>query len=570
MIYFKKIRYKNLLSSGNVFTEIDLCSSQTTLIVGSNGAGKSSLLDALSFVLYGIPFRRINKNQLVNSINGKHLVVEIEFSVGRVEYKIIRGIKPNVFEVYQNGSLVNQSADAREYQEQLEKNVLKMNHKSFSQIVVLGSASFVPFMQLKSAPRREIIEDLLDIQVFSTMNSLLKDRIAEAKETSTKLDYEIKHLASQIELHKKHIESLKHNNEELIKQKLVVVDDKKSTIVELTEQISKLSADVGDLSEQIADHEKVKRTMSEVRALRTKLADRYKSASKELDFFQEHDECPTCKQGIEHSHKHPMLEKAQTSVAQMTEALAQLKQKEEGLSTRLEAIADVQREISRIQQQISDLQVQITINNQLIASIGAEVENLKAGSGHIDYGTEEIKQLKQQLRSGIEQKEELLRHRQTLDIAATLLKDSGIKAKIIKQYIPIINKLINKYLAAMDFFVNFELNENFEETIKSRFRDEFSYDSFSEGEKSRLDLALLFAWRALAKLRNSASTNLLIFDEILDSSLDINGLDEFMKILGGLTDDANVFIISHRETAADKFTSVIKFEKVKSFSRIAQ
>ena len=570
MILFKKLRYKNLLSTGNVFTEINLNQSQTTLVVGANGAGKSSFLDALSFVLYGRPFRKINKNQLINTINNKNLVVEVEFSIGKVEYKIIRGIKPNVFEVYQNGTLVNQNADAREYQELLEKNVIKMNHKSFSQIVVLGSASFVPFMQLNAAHRREIIEDLLDIQIFSTMNTLLKERVSKNKSDQVDVDYQIKGAAEKIELHKKHIESLKTSNEELVQQKEAALKERRETIERYNVQIAETTAEIERYNDLIQDHGKVTKSVEEVRKLRQKLTDKYKAASRELAFFEENDECPTCKQGIHHEHKHPIVEKSRQSITQLEEAIQQLRNKDTALAERLDAILEISQTITSLQQDINNFNVQITINNQLITSIQEEIDALRTNTQQIDTNNEEIKQLKSALKVAVNHKEELLRDKQVLDIASTLLKDTGIKTKIIKQYIPVINKLINKYLAAMDFFVNFELNENFEETIKSRFRDEFTYDSFSEGEKSRLDLALLFAWRALAKLRNSASTNLLIFDEILDSSLDSNGLDEFMKIISGLTDDANVFIISHRETAADKFTNVIKFEKVKSFSRIAQ
>lgn len=570
MIIFEKLRYRNFLSTGNVFTEIDLNSAQTTLIIGENGSGKSSCLCALSFALYGRPFRKINKNQLINTINGKNLVVELEFSIGKVQYKIIRGIKPNIFEVYQNGSLINQNADAREYQEMLEKNVIKMNHKSFSQIVVLGSASFTPFMQLTAAHRREIIEDLLDIQIFSTMNSLLKEKVSKNKADNTEIDYTIRGVADKIELHQRHVDSLKTSNDDLILQKEKAVDEKYKLIESLNEKVKQASEEVGQLSASIGDRNKVQASIEDVRKLRHKLNEKYKIASQELLFFQENDQCPTCRQGIHDDHKHPIVEKSKTSLAQLEEAIQQLREKDTVLAERLDQIVEITRKISVVQQEISNHNVQITINNRLIESTNEEIMALKSNTQQIDINNSEIKQLKADLKVSVARKEELLKYKQILDVAATLLKDSGIKTKIIKQYIPIINKLINKYLAAMDFFVNFELNENFEETIKSRFRDEFSYESFSEGEKTRLDLALLFAWRALAKLRNSVSTNLLIFDEILDSSLDGNGLDEFMKIVLGLTDGANVFIISHRETAVDKFTNVLKFEKHKNFSRIVQ
>lgn len=571
MILFKKIRYKNLLSTGNTFTEIQLNRSQSTLIVGENGAGKSSILDALSFALYGRPFRKVNKNQLINTINGKGLVVELEFDVGKNEYKIVRGIKPNVFEVYQNGSMVNQNADVKEYQEMLEKNILKLNHKSFSQIVVLGSASFVPFMQLSAAHRRDIIEDLLDIQIFSTMNTLLKEKISANKTQLTEVDYKIRSAADKIELHKKHAETLKETNDEQIRQKEQQIVERTAKIAEHWESVNKLTSKIEALEKTIDDQDQVSRDVAEVKKLRLKLSEKYKQLQKEIAFFEDNEECPMCRQGIHHEHKEPIIAETNESIQQVSSAAASLEKKEDELSARVEAILHTSQKIAKLQKEVSDLHVQIKIVHQLNTAIENEIASLKTNTKHIDDNNDEIQLLKTELKANIANKEELLKNKQVLDIASSLLRDTGIKTKIIKQYIPVINKLINKYLAAMDFFVNFELNENFEETIKSRFRDEFTYDSFSEGEKMRIDLALLFAWRAIAKLRNSASTNLLIMDEVFDGSLDSNGTEEFMKILNGLTQDTNTFIISHKgDQLFDKFHSVIKFEKHKNFSRISQ
>lgn len=568
MIIFKKLRYKNLLSTGNVFTEINLDTSQSTLIIGSNGSGKSSMLDALSFALYGRPFRDVNKNQLINSINGKQLVVELEFDVGAVTYRIVRGIKPNIFEVYQNGDMINQNADTREYQELFERNILKMNHKAFSQIVVLGSASFVPFMQLKSNHRREIIENLLDIQIFSVMNVLLKDRVSKNKMSLVESEYSIKNTNDKIKLTKHHISAVQSSAEELVQHKKDQMNNYINLVRNNIEKIAEIDTQNHQLQNLITDEESVNTNLSMLHTKQNSLERQIRDGKKELQFFEKHSECPMCKQGISHDHKQPITQSLTDTVVGCMEELHKTESEIEIMNQRLGEISGVKAEIDKNNRQIDELRIQNKINKQLVLAIKRELDQQELTSDNNPQHADELKQFSFQLDQQMAVKESLLKQKGVLDVAVLLLKDTGIKTKIIKQYIPIINKLINKYLAAMDFFVNFELNENFEETIKSRFRDEFTYASFSEGEKTRLDLALLFAWRALAKLRNSVNTNLLIFDEILDSSLDSNGLDEFLKIIAGLSEDSNVFIISHREAAADKFTNVLKFEKIRNFSRI--
>jgi len=571
LILFEYVRWKNFLSTGNAFTEINFTRNRSTLIVGENGAGKSTILDALSFGLYGKPFRKVNKPQLLNTINGKGLEVEVEFKIGKREFKVRRGLKPSVFEIYQDGKLINQDAESKEYQEMFEKNILKLNHKSFCQIVVLGSASFVPFMQLPAATRREVIEDLLDIQIFSTMNNLLKEKVQSNKSDLINADYNIRLTGDKIEMHKKHLEAMKSNNDELIKQKQEKISEFKSSIAINNTEIEKTLKIIEDLQKTLPDQTKTKNKIEKVRGLVAQLEQKQARLEKEIEFFSDHNDCPTCKQGIDHVHKKQIVSDDNNQILEVSQALEKLNQEWNNLDNRMVLINDTLEIIQEHNITISTMNTQNTTWSTFITGLEQEIDGLNKDTRVVEDNSEELKAFKQQLREFIAVKEELAKDKQILDIAANLLKDSGIKTKIIKQYVPIMNKLINKYLASMDFFVNFELNENFEETIKSRYRDEFSYESFSEGEKMRIDLSLLFTWRAIAKLRNSASTNLLIMDEVFDSSLDHNGTDEFLKILETLTLDTNVFIISHKgDTLFDKFEHIIKFEKHKNFSRIAQ
>jgi DNA repair exonuclease SbcCD ATPase subunit len=571
MIYFRNIKWQNFLSTGNSFTQIDFTRNRSTLIVGENGSGKSTILDALSFALYGKPFRKINKPQLINSINQKGLEVVLEFSIGSKHYKVRRGIKPNIFEVYQNGTLINQDAESKDYQEMFEKNILKLNHKSFSQIVILGSASFVPFMQLSAANRREIIEDLLDIQIFSTMNVLLKDKIAGNKSNIVDIDYNLKLTGEKIDMLKKHINILKTNNDELIKQKQIKIKEYESEIEKVSAEIETNTNEQKTLNTSISDQSKVQTKLRTLETLATQLDSKISKLEKEVEFFTDHNDCPTCRQGIEHEHKEDIIKRDNTQINEVREGKAKLAEEYNKLNARLSEIAQILQKISNLNTIISNSNVQISTWNKFIVDLKAEITDLEKDVSSNEDTSEELKGLKDTLKELLHQREQLVKDKQVLDVAAILLKDTGIKTKIIKQYIPIMNKLINKYLASMDFFVNFELNENFEEVIKSRFRDEFSYESFSEGEKMRIDLALLFTWRAIAKLRNSASTNLLIMDEVFDSSLDNAGTDEFLKILQSLTSDTNTFIISHKgDQLFDKFEHVLKFEKHKNFSRMIQ
>jgi DNA repair exonuclease SbcCD ATPase subunit len=569
-IYFKKLRWKNFISTGNLFTEIDLTRNKSTLIVGENGAGKSTILDALLFSLYGKPFRNINKPQLINSITQKNLLVEVEFNVGRSEYLIRRGLKPGVFEIYQNGTLMNQDSATRDYQEYLEKNILKLNHKSFNQIVVLGSANFIPFMQLPAGTRRQVIEDLLDIQIFSTMNTLLKEKIQSNKEDLVAINFEMKSISDKIEMHKKHLETLRTNNDEVIKQKQIQLDGIVESMYQAGVEIQNYEMLNGNAETSISDKEKVQNKFEQLEDLRRKVGVKLVKLKKDVKFFEDNNDCPTCKQGIQDGHKHEIIDKNNKQIKDIEDGTDLLQQEFNAAMDRITEIQGINKTITENNKKISELNTKITMWNNFEDELRKEIIRLQQTVSHNDDSNVDLQLLKKELKDSITKKEDLSKEKQVLDVASSLLKDGGIKTRIIKQYIPIINQLINKYLSAMDFFVNFELNENFEETIKSRFRDEFSYASFSEGEKMRIDLALLFAWRAVAKLRNSSTTNLLIMDEVFDSSLDSTGTDEFIKILNGLTQDTNVFIISHKgDQLYDKFHSVIKFEKHKNFSRIA-
>jgi DNA repair exonuclease SbcCD ATPase subunit len=570
MIYFKTIRWKNFLSTGNSFTEIKLNNANTTLIVGENGAGKSTMLDALSFALYNKPFRKVNKPQLMNSINKRDLIVELEFDIGSNMYKIVRGLKPSIFEVYQNNNLISQDAANRDYQEVLENQILKLNHKSFCQVVVLGSASFVPFMQLSAMNRREVIEDLLDIQIFSTMNSLLKEKISINANKIMEVEYQYDLTSEKIKMQHEHIVAMQKSNEEQI-EKL------KSELKQYTDQIEiekneieRLDAEIVSLKACIEDQEQVNKKQKTLQRLEVQLADKITKLQADIEFFTSHDSCPTCRQDIDTQFKCETVDAKQVQIQETQDGIEKLKEEIQTIHARIQSIAD-------ISSQISTLNIEkITKSNNISGivtqckKIAREMKELQDKSDDFIMNDDKMKELEQLIGTLAEQKGDLLRDKDAYGVASIVLKDNGIKARIIKQYVPVINKLINKYLAAMDFFVMFELDENFNETIKSRFRDEFSYASFSEGEKMRINLAILFTWRAIAKLRNSASTNLLIMDEVLDGSMDSNGTDEFLKIINSLTQDTNTFIISHKtDQLYDKFANVLKFEKHKNFSRIS-
>ena len=570
MLIFRKLKWKNLLSTGNHFTEIQFDKSPSTLIVGSNGAGKSTMLDALCFVLFGKPFRSVNKPLLLNSINGKDCLVEVEFNSGNKHYKIVRGIKPNVFEIWQDGEMINQDAAVRDYQEYLEKFILKLNYKSFTQIVILGSASFTPFMQLSASDRRAIIEELLDIQVFSAMNNILKDKITMNKDATITKKYDIDLAEQKYSLQKKHIDELKQNNEDKVKEYEGEISGSANTISTLAEQIELFSNEVRQLQILVNAKAETEAKVKKITKLESQIESNLSKFRKDINFFQHNDDCPTCRQAIAMEFKEKELTLLGTKVTECDHGLQELEKKLLAEQSKLNSISETQKKIQELQIEIATKNTTITETNKYIKRLEKQIEDLKLNKSSTDKEEQELSiineslsQLKQHLRTLIDEKT-------YYEVASGLLKDTGIKTKIIKQYLPIINKLVNKYLASFDFFVNFNLDESFKETIKSRHRDDFTYDSFSEGEKQKIDLALLFSWRAVAKLKNSANTNLLILDEVFDSSLDANGTEYLMTILQML-EGTNVFVISHKgDILQDKFRNVIRFEKVKNFSRIVK
>lgn len=569
MILFKKIRWKNFLSTGNTFTEVDFKTSNLTLIVGDNGAGKSTILDALCFSLFNKPFRKINKPQLINTINGKDSVVEIEFSVGKKNYKIVRGLKPNLFEIYLDDNLINQDADKRDYQDVLEKQILKLNFKSFCQVVILGSASFVPFMQLPTGSRREIIEDLLDLQIFSQMNSVLKKKIAENNEKIIRQDSSKDSLERLIDVSKEHIKKMQESNEKLVQEKLDRIEQTDTEIQKYSSIYHDIEEEIQTLEVGLEEEFSLSKKATKLESLRHQIEARVKIISGDLEFFNNNDECPTCKQLILETHKATMVGEKSEKLSELNSGISKLALEYDETRKRFDEVLKVKTTVNSKKMELHKYMTQVNSLLNYKEMLEKEIKQT-ASADNVEDELKKIESLQKELDESIKSYNDLVEDGKVFNVAAALMRDDGIKARIIRQYVPIINKFINKYLAAMDFFVNFELDENFNETIKSRFRDEFSYASFSEGEKMRINLAILFTWRAISKLRNSASTNLLIMDEVLDGSLDSNGTDEFLKILAGLVTDTNTFVISHKtDQLYDKFTNVLKFEKHKNFSRIA-
>lgn len=569
MITFQTVRWKNFLSTGNAFTEIDLCRSANTLILGKNGAGKSTILDALTFGLFGKPYRKINKPQLINSINQNNCLVEILFTIQSKHYKVIRGIKPNVFQIFCNNELINQNSSSSDYQEVLEKNILKLNYKSFTQVVILGSASFVPFMQLTAADRRSIIEELLNINIFSSMNSIVKTRLTQIKDRQKDVEYTVNLTKEKIELQKENIEQSKKNSILEIEKKQKDIEDNEKLIETYSSAIELLQEEVTKMSESISDEQSVTSKNTKLYTFQSKLEDNIKKFNKEIKFFESNDTCPTCYQTIGDGIKHSHIDEKKNKVQEVNTALSKLDEEIQKVNDRLIEIGKKQKEINKKNSEVIKMNAEITSINKYIRKAKQEILELQNKNTNIDTDDEKIKHLNDELAKAQLIVEELSIDKHYHEYAATLLKDTGIKTKIIKQYLPIMNKLINKYLTSMDFFVNFNLNENFEETIKSRHRDEFSYASFSEGEKMRIDLALLFTWRQVAKIKNSTNTNLLILDEVFDSSLDTVGTEEFLKLLNEMDNNTNVFVISHKgDQLFDKFRSVIKFTKKNNFSVI--
>ena len=571
MIIFQKVRWKNFLSTGQNFTEIDLQRSPNTLIIGNNGAGKSTILDALCFGLFGKPFRKINKPQLLNSINAQAAVVEIEFAIGKKQYKVVRGIKPNTFEVYCNDKLVDQDAKAKDYQEHLEKFILKINYKSFTQVVILGSASFVPFMQLSPSDRRAIIEDLLDIQIFSSMNGIVKEKMVSIKDTSGKYKYAMDLASEKIKMQQGAIEEHKKHNNAEIEKKQKEIEESQVQITKLNSDIELIQKHINSLNTKISDKLLIEKKSSKLVQLESKLETKLRKLEKEEKFYEENHDCPTCKQSIDDTFRSNQLGGINQTKGEVGVAVKDIETKIQETNQRIEEIQKIVKHIQAHNNEIVKHTSTISAVNIYIGKLNLEAKNLSTHKDSLEDENEKLKELKGELSVLLRQMEELSLEKQYYEFAGNLLKDTGIKTKIIRQYLPIMNKLINKYLTAMDFFVNFNINENFEETIKSRHRDEFSYANFSEGEKMRIDLALLFTWRQIAKLKNSTNTNLLILDEVFDSSLDGVGTEEFLKLIHEMGTDTNVFVISHKgDQLFDKFRSVIKFEKVNNFSRIAK
>ena len=566
MIVFEEIKWKNFLSTGNSFTEVKIDDAPSHLILGSNGAGKSTLLDALCFVLFNKPFRKIIRRQLINSINERECLVEIKFYIGSVKYKIIRGIKPNVFEIYRNGQLLDQDAANKDYQAYLEKSILKFNFKSFTQVVILGSSTFVPFMQLTAPNRREVIEDLLDIQIFSRMNLLLKDRVKDVKDTQKECEHLMQIAEQQVAMQTNTINNMEKMNDDYMKRLHDQFDENEKRVAELQEEVKnkkKLIEEYGLKVNNMPDNQKLH---EELRDMRAKIKSNLKRAQKEVAFYKTNDECPTCTQKLPAKLKKKNVESAEEKVEKMTVGLDDItvkindcfqtiKQQKEFC----DKITTVQTEILGHQRETESLLIK---SKKILTDTEAEAPDVKKEKTKL---SEFVKNHKKTAKDCAKVNHEA----DNLKTVSSLLRDGGIKSRIIAKFIPIINQRINKYLQSMDFFVNFTLDEEFNEIIKSRFRDEFSYASFSEGEKQKIDLSLLFTWRDIAKMKNSAATNLLILDEVFDSSLDSASTEELFKILRGLDSKTNFFVISHKgDILLDKFDTTLRFEKVNDFSKV--
>ena len=570
MINFTKIRYKNLLSSGNTFTNFDLDRSQTTLIVGDNGAGKSTLLDALCFVLYGKGFRNLKKDLLVNSINQKDLLGEIEFTVGKKSYKVIRGAKPNKFELYVNGTMLNQDATVRDYQEHLEKNILKMSFRSFTQVAVLGSANFTPFMQLKSVERRRLVEDLLDISIFSTMQDILKKKVTQHNIDVRETKHETELLEERISGLNEQMSLLQKNRDKKIAKYKNTIQETQNNIDSVMKSIGVKQDEVKDKQRSISDRDPQGDRLKRALDVEKRLEDSQKKALKEIEFYQNNDDCPVCKQGLDEDHKTKCIKEKSDKVAELKAAVLSIGETIEASRNRMAVIQTVIGEIEEIQRKIGLHQTEVLSNQKYVEKLNGEIKDLQSEINADSGVSDRLTSAEDDLDKLHTKKESLTDRQHYFDLATTLLRDQGVRQRIIKQYVPVMNKMINKYLANLEFYVGFELNESFEETIKSRFRDVFKYDNFSQGEKMRIDLSLLFTWRAVARIKNSVNTNILILDEVFDSSLDSQGTDDFLKLLNSLNEKTNAFIISHKgDQLYDKFEEVVRFEKHKNFSRIA-
>ena len=567
MINFRSVCWKNFLSTGNSPNKVLLNKSQTTLIIGKNGEGKSTILDALCFSLFGKPFRNINKGQLVNSINGKGCSVEIEFDINGKEYKIIRGIKPNVFEIWQDGEMINQDAASRDYQKILEQQVLKLNYKTFTQVVILGSASFVPFMQLPTTQRREVIEDILDIRIFSTMNSLLKEKVQETKDAITTIENEISTAKTKVDAQTQLIKTITEAKTSAIESIGSKITANNAEILQAEGEIQSIVSEINTLKTSINDKETISEDIDKAKSIRSKLLQKIETCEHNTEFFSEHDVCPSCSQDIPEEYKEGIIKDLNSKLLDNNTKIGELETILSNLNDKLSQINKVVEQITDKNIELSTRNSTVTLLNKQIKELEAETQRVKSDTTNLDEEKGKLKDLAKEAIGKIGQKTQLQEQRNLEDVANILLKDTGIKTAIIREYLPIMNKLINKYLQAMDAYIHFELDEAFNESVKSRFRDDFTYASFSEGEKQKIDLAILFTWRQIAKMKNSVNTNLLIMDEIFDSSLDAQATELLLVLLAQVTHDTNVFIISHKgDQLFDKFRSIIKFEKKNDFS----
>ena len=571
MIHFKNVRWKNFLSTGNAFSEMCLDCNHSTLIVGSNGAGKSTVLDAICFALFNKPFRKITKGQLVNAVNEKETLVEIEFNIGSREYLIRRGIKPNVFEIHLNGNMLNQEASAAEQQKSLEQNILKLNYKSFTQVVILGSSTFVPFMQLSPPHRREVIEDLLDIKIFSTMNLILKDRVKTLREQIRDLEYKMEITKEKVQMQQRFIQDLKTQSKENNVQRHTEIRKLQDEIALTQKENEDNLVSCAALQTDLKKYDSVDDEHNKLRIYESKFADKFKKLRSDYKFFDKNDTCPTCKQSIDEELRTTKKTSITSSISELENANSELNDKLKKIKEDLQSKKDLLSQLQELNAQMVSNNKEISWKEQSIKKLNDQIAKQEGGGANLKREQEKLKELAKEGVS-IEKYMSTSKHdRDNHDVVVNMLRDTGIKSNIIKKYLPVMNQLINRYLKELDFYVSFELNENFEETIKSRFRDEFSYASFSEGEKMRIDLALLFTWRTIAKMKNSANTNLLMLDEIFDSSLDSSGTDDFMKILRTFSEDTNVFVISHKpDVLQDKFERLLRVEKKQNFSTIIE
>jgi len=569
LIIFQTLSWKNFLSTGNYKTIVDFTRHDNTLISGENGAGKSTMLDALTFALFGKSFRGINIPQLPNSINEKDCEVEMTFTIGNEEYRVFRSLKPKKFEIYKNGEMLDQDAKAKDYQRILEEQILKMSYKSFCQVVILGSSNYVPFMQLSAADRRLVVENLLDIDVFSVMNTLVRARLQMTKEYVKDIDTKIEIAKSKVDEKQKLIDTLEKKSSESVDKYRAEVKESQKQIEELEKEIQEQQTDLKTLLDTIEDRGEVPKSLIKMESLETQLKNKIKTIEKNAKFYEVNDTCPSCKQDIQEHHKKGVWEEMSDEQDEIEVAITELRETIADTETRLNEINAVLQDVHSTEKVISAKQNQVSASSQYINKMQTNIESVLSEGTGVQETKDELNQLLGEGKNHVERRKELVEDKHYLAIASTLLKDSGIKAKIIKHYLPIMNKLINKYLADMDFFCQFNLDENFGETIKSRHRDEFTYHSFSEGERLRIDLSLLLAWREIARLKNSVNCNLLILDEVFDSSLDAVGTEEFLKLLTSFGSRANIFVISHKsDSMTDKFQNHIVFEKKNNFSRI--